>query len=74
MMVTMMGVPLWSAINITWEYLPMVAHTEPIIVAALQAFDVARTIRPMSELLNLGVDALPFALFRNLAKLPNCFG
>ena len=52
----------------------MVAHTEPIIVAALQAFDVAPTIRPMSELLHLGVDALPFALFRNLAKLPNCFG
>jgi len=52
----------------------MVADTKPVIVAALQAFDVTRTIRPSCELLRLGVDVLPLALVRNLAKLPHRLG
>src|SRR5450759_348396 len=43
---------------VDYKYHPMVADTEPVIVASLQAFDVTRTIRPVCELLCLGVDVL----------------
>lgn len=59
---------------VDYKYHPMVADAQPVIVAALQAFDVTRTIRPVRELLHFGEDVLPLALVRNPAKLPHCLG